>query len=118
MAALVADGGAAGCLLRAALREALPPPAVGWSWATLCGNAVGALALGALLRPLTRHPSERLRLVLATGLLGAFTTFSGLAVEAVELVRAGRPGSALAYVLVSVAVLLGAAVLGDRAVRR
>ena len=115
---LVATGGAAGGLLRAAVRGALPAPAGSWSWATLAVNAVGALLLGALLAVLARAPSERLRLLLGTGLLGAFTTFSGLAVEAVQIAAAGRVLLAAAYVVVSVGTLLAAAALGLRLVPR
>ena len=53
-------------------------------------NAVGAFALAALLTALARRPSERVRLLVGTGLLGGLTTFSGLVVEAVLLAR-GRP---------------------------
>lgn len=115
---LVGAGGAVGGLLRAAVREVVPPAAGTWGWATLSVNAVGALALGALLGLLARHPDERVRLVLGTGLLGALTTFSGLVVETLALADAGRPLTAVAYVVVSVVTLLAAALLGARAVRR
>ncbi len=115
---LVAAGGAVGGLLRAGARELLPSAPGTWPWSTLLVNGVGAFALAALLGVLARAPSERVRLLLGTGLLGAFTTFSGLVVEAVLLLDAGRPGAAAAYVVVSVAVLLACAVLGARAVRR
>lgn len=115
--ALVAAGGALGGVLRAAVRALLPAQPGSWSWATLAANAVGALLLGALLGVLARAPSERARLLLGTGLLGAFTTFSGLTVEAVQLAAAGRPLVAAAYVVVSVLVLLTAAALGALAAR-
>ena len=85
-----------------------------WSWATLLVNAVGAALLCALL---TRVPDPRARLLLGTGLLGAFTTFSGLTVDAVLLADAGRPAAALAYVLVGLVTLLLAGAAG-RAVAR
>ena len=115
---LVAVGGAVGGLLRAAARELLPSSPGDWPWSTLVVNGLGAFALAALLCVLARAPSERARLLLGTGLLGALTTFSGLAVEAVLLVDTGRPAAAAAYVVVSVAVLLACAALGVRAVRR
>lgn len=115
---LVAVGGAVGGLLRAAAREVLPSAPGSWGWSTLVVNSLGAFALAALLGLLARSPSERTRLLLGTGLLGAFTTFSSLVVETVLLADAGRPGTAVGYVLVSVAALLVSAVLGARAVRR
>ena len=88
-----------------------------WAWSTLVVNALGAFLLTALLGALARGPFETRRLLLGTGLLGAFTTFSGFAVDAVLLADAGRPGTAAAYVVVSLVSLLGAAVLGARVVR-
>jgi CrcB protein len=113
--ALVAAGGAVGGLGRAAVGRLVPHDPGTWGWSTLLVNALGAFLLTALL---ARRPAEPRRLLLGTGLLGAFTTFSGFAVDAVLLADAGRPGTAAAYVLVSLATLLGAAVLGTRAVRR
>lgn len=115
--AYVAAGGAVGGLLRAAAVELGAHEAGTWPWATLAVNAVGAFALAALLTVLARRPSERARLLLGTGVLGAFTTFSGLVVDAVLLADAGRPGTAAGYLLVSVASLLAAAVLGVRVAR-
>lgn len=100
------------------MRELVGPATGSWGWATLAVNAVGAFALAALVGLLARRPSERVRLLVGTGLLGGLTTFSGFVVEAVLLVDVGRPAVAVAYVLVSVGTLLGAAVLGARAVRR
>lgn len=93
----------------------LLPTAPGtWGWSVLVVNAVGAFALAVLLTVLARRPSERVRLLLGTGLLGGLTTFSGLVVDAVLLAEAG-PALAAAYVLLAVASLLGAAWLGVRA---
>lgn len=111
---LVAVGGVAGALARAAVGALLPHEPGDWAWSTLLVNAVGAALLTALL---ARRPQERQRLLLGTGALGGFTTFSGFAVDAVLLLDAGRGGLAAAYVLVSVVTLLGAGALGARAVR-
>ena len=117
---LVACGGAAGGALRAAVGVVLPDEPATWAWSVLVVNAVGGLALGALLAVLARWPSERVRLAVGTGLLGGLTTFSGLVVEAVLLAEAA-PLAAVAYVVVAVTSLLAAAWagarLGSRAVR-
>lgn len=113
---LVACGGAAGGLLREAVRAGLPSQPGTWGWSVLVVNAVGGFALGALLSVLARRPSERVRLLVGTGLLGGLTTFSGLVVEAVLLAEAA-PLSAAAYVVVAVTSLLCAAWLGARAGR-
>lgn len=110
---LVACGGAVGGILREVTRVLLPPDPGTWGWSVLVVNAVGGFALAALLQVLARRPSERVRLLVGTGVLGGLTTFSGLVVEAVLLAEAA-PLSAAAYVAVAVATLLGAAALGAR----
>lgn len=67
-------GGAIGTCLRAIIA-----PEAGW--ATLAINVVGAFVLGALTGLFLRaNASHRVRLLLGTGLLGGFTTYSALAV--------------------------------------
>ena len=48
-----------------------------------------------------------MRLFLATGLLGGFTTFSAFSLDAVVLWERGEAGAAAAYVLASVALSIG-----------
>lgn len=119
---LVAVGGAAGSLLRWGLGHVLPSGSV-WHWSTLTVNVVGALLLGLLLEALTRPGVESrrthtARLLLGTGLLGGFTTYSTFAQELWEQVRYGDTTQALAYAAVTlVAGLLataGGMVLGTR----
>ena len=108
---LVAAGGVAGGLARYAVGVALPHEPGQWPWSTLVVNAVGAALLCALL---VRVRDPRVRLLVGTGVLGAFTTFSGFAVDAVLLADAGRPTLAATYVVVSLATLLGAAAAARR----
>jgi CrcB protein len=42
------------------------------------------------------------RAVVGTGVIGAYTTFSTFEVDAVDLIRAGRPATAAVYVIASV----------------
>ena len=115
---LVAVGGVVGSLARAALGVVLPHEPGSWGWAVLLVNLVGATALCALL---AQVPSREVRLLVGTGLLGGFTTFSGLTVDAVLLVEAGRPAVAAAYALTGLGTLLAGGLLGSRlgrAVRR
>jgi CrcB protein len=53
-----------------------------------------------------------LRAFLIIGLLGAFTTFSSFSMETLNLLESGQPGRALANVLLSVTVCIGATGLG------
>ena len=91
-------GGALGTLARHAVALALPSGP--WPTGTFVANLLGALLLGVLLDGLVGPETTPRRLVRAaagTGFLGAFTTYSALAVEADLLVRDGRPGLAAAY---------------------
>ena len=93
-------GGVLGTLARHGVALALPERP--WPAGTFTANLVGALLLGALLEGLARAGDDtggrRLaRLGVGTGFLGAFTTYSALAVEADLLVRDGRPLLAAAY---------------------
>lgn len=104
---VVFSGGMLGTLTRWAVTQWLPTRA-GWPWATLAVNLSGAFALGLLLEVLLRHGPDRgwprlARLHFGTGFLGAFTTYSALAVESILLAGAGRPWLAAGYLAASVA---------------
>lgn len=70
------------------------------------GMLAGWLALGATAGGMG------LRLFLATGILGGFTTFSAFSLETVLLWERGEPGLALAYVAASVALSITALIAG------
>lgn len=115
---VVIVGGTFGALARYGLGGILPAPG-GWPLPTLVINLAGAFMLGALLEALVRRGPDagRLRLVrllVGTGFMGAFTTYSTLAVEATTLFSAGRGADALIYVGVSVVAGAVATVAGIR----
>ncbi|WP_235436841.1 fluoride efflux transporter FluC [Arthrobacter sp. RIT-PI-e] len=123
---LVFLGGSAGTLTRYSLAEVLPTPR-GLPLGIFVINVVGAFALGLLLEALLRHgPDEgrrrALRLVLGTGFLGGFTTYSALTVDAALLLEGGRILEGIGYLLLTVVVGLGATtagiLLGGRAAGR
>ena len=103
-----------GALARAGSGTLLPHEPGTWAWSTLAVNAVGAALLCALL---TAVADDRVRLLVGTGVLGAFTTFSAFAVDAVLLADAGRPATAAAYVLAGLVTLLAGGLLGRSAAR-
>ena len=87
---------------------------------TLLINVTGSLLLAMLLTAafeLWEFDSD-IRFGLATGLLGAFTTFSAFCKETTELLHAGNYGTALLYLTLSVAFGLFAIWLGTSLVRR
>jgi CrcB protein len=115
--ALVAVGGAAGSLARHGVDRWLGSPGGGLPVGTLTVNLVGAFALGVLMEWLAVRGSDvghrrAARLLVGTGFLGGFTTYSALAVESDGLLRDGRVGLALAYVLTTVVVGLVMSVAG------
>lgn len=108
---VVITGGVFGALARYGLSSALPSPG-GWPLPTLIINLAGALLLGVLLEALVRRGPDAgrlrmIRLLAGTGFMGAFTTYSTLALEANTLLGAGRTTDAVIYVA---ATLIGGAV--------
>jgi len=101
-------GGAAGTLIRVAVAQALPSGGASFPWATFIVNVSGSVVLGfVIVVALERTaPSRYLRPLVGTGFCGGLTTFSTFAVETDSLVRAGRVGVAVLYVLASVAAAL------------
>ena len=89
-------------------------------YGTLLVNLLGCLLIGLLLGGFERRfealaavPVE-LRLMLMTGFLGAFTTFSSYELEAFVLLRQGAWERALIYVLGSIVLGLLLVLLGVR----
>ena len=113
---LVAAGPAVGPGVRHPPSTHLPPGRA-VPLPVLAINVVGAFALGLLLERLLRDGPDAgrrrdLRLLLGTGVLGGFTTYSALATDTVALLATGATGRALAYALGTLLLGLGAAVLG------
>jgi CrcB protein len=88
-------------------------------WGTLTVNVVGGLAIGLLAETMALKWSmtQETRLFLITGLLGGFTTFSAFSLEIVALVERGELGGAVAYVLASVLLSVGAVFVGMALIR-
>jgi CrcB protein len=74
-------------------------------WGTLAVNVAGSFAMGLLVEALARKfsVSNEIRLLLAPGMLGGFTTFSAFSLDVAVLWERGAQSAALAYVLASVA---------------
>jgi CrcB protein len=117
---LVGLGGFAGAVARYALggwilhhtlQEKFP-------WSTFTVNVLGCLLMGVVSGWIERPDwfTPAVRLLLLTGLLGGFTTFSAFGLETVHLLRRGEPWIALAYALSSVIVCMAAVWLGMKAV--
>jgi CrcB protein len=107
-------GGAVGTLARYLLEAHHPIPAGSLPWPTLLVNLSGSLAIGFLI-PLTEHVAPRapaIRPLVIVGLLGGWTTYSTLAVDATLLAKDGDVVTCLAYLVATVAGGLLLVVLG------
>ena len=62
----------------------------GKPWGILACNLTGCFLIGALSVVLTRHCSAETQLIVITGFLGAFTTFSTYALDTVVLIEQTR----------------------------
>ena len=109
----VAGGGALGAVARhlATIAGARVATA-GLPWPTLAINIVGSFILGWFLRWAdATGAASGMRLFVAVGLCGGFTTFSTFAVETLALMQGGQALRAALYVTLSVvgAIAAGAA---------
>jgi CrcB protein len=114
--AAVALGGALGAAARHAVAVALTAwwPHAG-ALATMTVNVTGTLILAWLAAGwASADAPQATRLFFATGVLGAFTTYSTFALDGLRLVQAGRLGAAAAYVLLTLTLGGLAALAGWR----
>lgn len=123
--ALIFVGGMVGTALRYLIGNAIPP-VDGLRVGIFTINVLGAFLIGVLIESLALRGDDtgrrrQLRLLLATGVLGGFTTYSALAVDTASLLETGSIAASLGYgmttvVLGGVATWLG--ILLARAVGR
>lgn len=120
MVAVIFLGGALGASARYGVAQLLHAPAGSFPWATFWTNVSGSVVLGTgLVLFLERFPPSRyLRPFMATGFLGAYTTYSTFAVETDMLVKDGHTATALAYVGASLVVGVAAVWIGMLVARR
>ncbi|HVF06058.1 MAG TPA: CrcB family protein [Frankiaceae bacterium] len=113
---LVALGGAAGALARWGVTGSAPDDPHAFPVTTFAVNVLGAALLGYLVGrlPVTGPRSEGARLLLGTGFLGAFTTFSAFALE---LARGAPPVYAVLTVVAGVVAAVVGLAAGAMAVR-
>lgn len=102
---LIALGGAVGSILRYLMVSAIGAPL-----GTAAVNVLGSFIIGVLFVVLGGRDSWQV--LLMTGLMGGFTTFSAFSLDTLKLVEAGQPLQAAAYVMGSVALSLIAVALG------
>ncbi len=101
----VALGGALGACARYGVGHfALRLLGPGYPYGTLFVNVAGSLLMGMLIEVLALRwsPSPEMRVLLVTGFLGAFTTFSTFSLDVAVQVQKGAYLAAGSYILMSV----------------
>lgn len=113
---LVALGGAAGSIARYKLSGWILHQSVSWKFplGTFCVNVSGCLVAGILAGMVTKHDlfSPETRLLLFTGMLGGFTTFSAFGLETLYLLKRSEYLIAGANVLLSILAAMMALWIG------
>ena len=91
----------------------------GFPYGTVVVNLMGSFVCGALVESFAviLMPSAEVRALVLIGVLGSFTTFSAFSSDSYLLLERGEIGRALLYILVSVAISIGAFFVGLRLLR-
>lgn len=113
-------GGALGTVARFCLDTAHPVAPGHFPLITLLINLSGSLAIGVLI-PVVDHIGGRVaaaRPFLVVGVLGGWTTYSTLAVDAVQLAHHGHVITMVAYLAATVFGGIGAVGIGQSAATR
>jgi CrcB protein len=113
---LVAVGGAVGSAARFQISSWLLHQTVSWRFpiGTFSVNLLGCLVAGTLGGLIAKQSAfaPDVRLLLLTGVLGGFTTFSAFGLETFVLLKRGEIAVAAAYVMISVLAGLAGVWLG------
>ncbi|MEO6403843.1 MAG: fluoride efflux transporter CrcB [Ferruginibacter sp.] len=109
---IVFVGGGLGAMLR--LLGYFFIPTHNFPLATFVVNLTGSLIIGIIFGINARHAyfSEEMKIFLATGICGGFTTFSAFSAENLGMLQQGKIGLAFFYIISSVTLALLAAWVG------
>jgi len=106
---LVAAGGAIGAAGRYLTMELVGKAmGLGFPYGTLTVNILGSFFMGVLIAFLARHTlyntamSQDLRLFVAVGVLGGFTTFSTFSLDVITMFERGDISNVVSYIIGSV----------------
>jgi CrcB protein len=117
----VAAGGVLGAVARYSVYVAVGHLlGTGFPYATLIVNVVGSFAMGVLVETMAVvwSASNEMRLFLATGMLGAFTTFSTFSLDFAVLYERRALALCSLYTVASLILSVGALFVGLHLVRR
>lgn len=117
---LVGIGGALGALLRFGAQNWIGSLPNGLPVATFLVNIVGSIAMGVLVGALAKFTpqyQDEIRLFVAVGIFGGFTTFSSFSLDAIVLIERGDILLAGVYIVGSVLLSLAGLWMGMLAMR-
>lgn len=116
----IAVGGAIGAVARHLVSSQIGHLfGTAFPWGTLVVNVAGSFAMGLLVEigALLWSPSAAVKALLATGFLGAFTTFSTYALDVAVLAEREAITGAVLYTVISVVLAIGGLFAGLHAAR-
>ena len=115
-------GSAIGGLLRYAITRLTLTLSISFPFGTVLINVLGSFVIGyfgTLTLQSGKYPaSDNLRLFVMVGICGGFTTFSSFSLQTFDLMRSGGWGRALANVVLSVVLCVGAVAAGHLLVQQ
>ncbi|MGB0720145.1 MAG: fluoride efflux transporter CrcB [Bdellovibrionales bacterium] len=116
----IAAGGALGALARYGVNiGAGKLLGHGFPYGTLCVNVAGSLIMGVIIAGFAQiwQPPESLRVLIVTGFLGAFTTFSTFSLDVATLWERSDYTATAVYLIASVTLSIAALFGGIALVR-
>jgi CrcB protein len=118
----VAIGGALGSVARYLMQTLIGKySGVTFPYGTLIVNISGSIIMGLFIGWLagrqTLSNAQDLRLFIAVGILGGYTTFSSFSLEAITLYEEGKVAAMAAYIIASVVISLLGLLAGLRLMR-
>jgi fluoride exporter len=115
---LVALGGGIGAMLRYFFSSIIKHSTFPYN--TLLINIAGSLLIGIVfgLSEKSNGISEQIKLFVATGICGGFTTFSAFSVENMQLIKEGNYATAVVYIFASVALCIVAVFAGFKMINQ
>jgi len=117
---LVGIGGALGAMARYWAGTAIGPLSNGFPASTFLINVLGSVVMGLLVGFLARTTPQyqnEIRLFVAVGIFGGFTTFSSFSLDAITLMERGDYLLATVYIVGSVLLSLAGLTMGLWAMR-
>ena len=117
---LVGIGGALGAMFRYGLQAQLGTLANGFPTSAFVINIVGYIPMGLLVGVLARTTpqyQDEIRLFVAVGVFGGFTTFSSFSLDAITMMERGDYMLAALYIVGSVLLAIAGLAMGLWAVR-